>query len=325
MRVAIVGCGRAGAQHAAAVSAAGGRVVAVCDVDPRAARRLSSILRVPVRLLPELLGDQAVDAIAVCTTPDSHLAIGLEALAADKATVIEKPPALTREGVEELDAAARAYGRPLAVMLQHRHRLPAQVLAARWSAEANGVVEVYRHRPAAHYARRTWRRDPSRSGGGFFAHLAIHYADLAFQLLGEPETVQAVAEARWDLAVDVRAALSMRMRNGALLTVSASSLPAARLERLSVMDGSRTLTITDRETRYAGEGEEVALDAPPTSQLRASVYRETAASLLSGEEVRRSSVADSAGVVTVLGCVAEAVRCGHGAKTSASPLSVWID
>jgi predicted dehydrogenase len=307
VRVAIVGCGRAGAQHAAAAAAAGGRVLAVCDLDPEAARNLSSSLRTPVRDFSDLLGDPMVDVMGICTDPRSHLELGLRSLAAGKAAVIEKPPALSPRDVEELEAASGKYRRPLAVMLQHRARLPEEAFRKEWSANASAVVEVFRHRPRVHYAS-TWRGDPVRSGGGFFAHLAVHYVDLACQLLGEPEWVRAIVETAPGVSVDVRAALALRMGSGALLTVHASSLPAARQERLHVLDGERFLTVTGQETRYGEGGREIAIPAPSTADLRAAVYGEVAGALRSGKPVHRFGVGAAVGSVAMAAHVAEALE-----------------
>jgi predicted dehydrogenase len=304
MRTAIVGCGRAGAQHAAAIAAAGGRPVVVCDQDPAAARALAASLRVPSRELAKLLADPAVDVVAVCTPPDSHLPLGLRALAAGKAVVIEKPPALTLRGVEELVGAARAAGRPLAVMLQHRGRLPEAALASPWSPRTSAVVEVFRKRELERYAEPGWRGDARSAGGGFFAHLAIHYADLACQLLGDPERIHAVVETGRGPGLDVRVALTVRMAGGALLSVHASALPDARRERLCVLDGSRSLTITNRETRYLECGRERVEAAPSTAVLRAAVYREVSAALRTGEPVRRFALGASAASVALVEHVA---------------------
>jgi predicted dehydrogenase len=304
MRAAIVGCGRAGAQHAAAVTAAGGRVVVVCDESPAAARTLSASLRVPRCGLGQLLADPAVDVVAVCTPPDSHLGLGLQSLAAGKAVVIEKPPALTRHGVEELEAAARAAGRPLAAMFQHRGRLSEPALASPWTSRASAVVEVFRQRLPERYAERGWRGDPRRSGGGFFAHLAIHYTDLACQLLGDPERIHAVVESGRDPGLDVRVALAARMAGGALLTVHASALPAARQERLCLLDGTRSLTVTNCETRYVEDGRETVEQAPPTTLLRAAVYAEVGAALRTGEPVRCFALGAGAAAVAVVEHVA---------------------
>jgi predicted dehydrogenase len=300
MKVAILGCGRAGAQHAEAVVAANSCVVAVCDNDQSRARSLSLRTHAPVRDLADLLRDPAVEAVAVCTPPDSHLKLGLQALAAGRAAVIEKPPALSREGIEELEAASRQHGQPLAVMFQHRGRLPAEALKSEWSPSTSAVVEVFRSRPAAHYTERTWRGNPRRSGGGFFAHLAIHYTDLACQLLGEPEQVHVIAETGQTPGIDVRAALTVRMRGGALLTVHASSLPQARQERLHMFDGTRSLTLTDTYTRYVENGCEHTTSAPPTSDLRASVYREVDVAIQTERPVNRFGVAASTGSASML-------------------------
>jgi predicted dehydrogenase len=307
MRAAILGCGRAGAQHAAAVTGAGGRVVAVCDEDAAAARALAAGLRVPRSGLTAILDDPAVDVVAVCTPPDSHLELGIKSLAAGKAVVIEKPPALTRKGVEELETAGRLAGRPLAVMLQHRGRLPEVALASPWTAGASAVVEVFRERAPERYAERGWRGDPRRSGGGFFAHLAIHYTDLACQLLGEPEEIHALVEVGRGEGLDVRCGLIARMASGALLSVHASALPKARQERLCVLDGDRSLTISNHETRYVENGRETIEQAEPTPLLRAAVYAEVDASLRSGRPVRRFALGAGAASVALVEHVAGAL------------------
>lgn len=298
--VAIVGCGRAGAQHAEAIAAAGCRVVALCDTDEERARELSASAGAPARTLPGVLADGAVDVVAVCTPPDSHLALGLRALAAGRAAVIEKPPVLSRADLVALEAAAQRHGRPLAVMLQHRGRLPEAALARPWSARSSAVVEAFRPRPPAHYGGTDWRGDPRRSGGGFFAHLAIHYADLACQLLGTPEQVHAIGEDGERSGIDVRLAIAARMTSGALLTVNASSLPELRGQRLHVVDGGRSLTLTEQSTSYVEDGHECVLTAPSALDLRASVYREVATALRSGRPLRRFAAASSTGIVALL-------------------------
>lgn len=302
-----MGCGRAGTRHAAAIAAAGCRVVAVHDVDARAATSLSLSVSAPARSLSELLEDSAIDVVAICTPPDSHATLGLQVLAAGKAVVVEKPPALSREAIADLEAASEKYGQPLAVMFQHRGRIPDEALRRTWSAKASAVVDVFRHRPTVHYTSHAWRADRRRSGGGFFAHLAIHYTDLACQVLGEPEHVQAVVDEGPIPGIDVRAALSVRMVGGALLTIHASSLPKTGQERLYLLDGTRCLMVTNNETRYAENGREIVLPAPPTIDLRVSVYREVCAALRSGRPVRRFRVGTAAGSVGVLEHVIDAM------------------
>jgi predicted dehydrogenase len=309
MRVAIVGCGRAGAQHSAAIAVAGGHVVAVCDVEPRNASNLSSTTHAPTCTMPELLADPTVEVIAICTPPDSHLVLGLQVLGAGKAAVIEKPPALSRKDVDELAAASQKHQRPLAVMFQHRGRLPDEALATAWSASASATVEVFRHRPATHYIQDNWRGDLRCSGGGFFAHLAIHYADLVCQVLGEPENVDAVVAEGQLTGIDVRTAMLIRMASGALLTVNASSLPVAHQERLHIRDGTRTLTITSDETHYAEDGREYKVPAPLTSDLRASVYREVHAALRNDAHVCRFGLGTSAGSILLMEHVTNAMSC----------------
>jgi predicted dehydrogenase len=304
MNVVIVGCGRAGGQHTAAIVAAGARVAAVCDEDPRAAARLGSIASAPTRPLRSILDDPAIDTIAICTPPDSHVSLALESLKARKAVIVEKPVAPSRSGVEQLASAARASARPLAVMLQHRGRLPPAALEREWSAASSGVVEVFRERSAVHYTEGSWRGDGMRAGGGFLAHLGIHYADLACQLLGSPSEVQMLVDTDARGGIDVRVAVCARMDSGALLTLQASSLPLARAERLHVLDGDHELVLTNTETRYRQGNRDQTWPAPSTPDLRADVYREVRRALLEGRAVETYGP-DTAVAAT---CLLEQVR-----------------
>src|SRR5262249_59807876 len=96
VRVAIVGLGRMGVAHAAVLSMLPGVCVAgAADSQPGAARRLRGMgFRIPVsRTLDALFGGAPVDAVWVCTPPDSHLAVARRCLEAGAAALLEKPPA----------------------------------------------------------------------------------------------------------------------------------------------------------------------------------------------------------------------------------------
>ena len=68
------------------------------------------------------LADAAVDVVVVATPPDSHLALALDALAAGKHVIIEKPAFLHAADAGQVrDAAARA-GRMVTVAENYRYR-----------------------------------------------------------------------------------------------------------------------------------------------------------------------------------------------------------
>jgi predicted dehydrogenase len=112
IRVAVVGAGYWGPNLARNFRAGPDwDLVAVCDLDPdRAARVVGPRSTVEVvTSLPDLLGRDDVDAVAIATPARTHAPIALAALDAGKHVLVEKPVAATGELARQMIArAARA-------------------------------------------------------------------------------------------------------------------------------------------------------------------------------------------------------------------------
>ncbi|MCW2640546.1 MAG: gfo/Idh/MocA family oxidoreductase [Dactylosporangium sp.] len=300
--VAIVGLGAAGRQHLRALTGTpAAELRAVCDADPARVAALAGELEKAEPLDWEgVLAAPDVDVVALCTPPGARAALAAAALAAGKAVLVEKPPVRTEAELDELLIAARSARRPVGVMLQHRFRLPADALDATWSPRAVGVLEVVRHRPVGHYAREAWRLDPDAAGGGLFAHLAVHYTDLACQLLGDPVEVSGLVDCDLVPGVDTRLALTVRFGSGAVLTLVGTTAIDARGERLAVYDDGQVFTVHDGAPRLIRDAHEEAVAAVPTADLRTAVYDEFCRAVASGTEPARTALARSRGVVRIV-------------------------
>lgn len=110
MRISVIGTGSIGRRHIGNFLSLGVQVTAF-DVDPSARERARGMF--PAAAFVESF-ERALDranGVVICTPPDSHVAIGREALAAGAHLMIEKPIAHTLDGVEALlktcDAAKR--------------------------------------------------------------------------------------------------------------------------------------------------------------------------------------------------------------------------
>lgn len=110
VRAAIVGAGRMGRWHAAAVAAAGGIVAAVVDTDLDRARSLAGAGAV-ASALGHLGPDPGIDVVHICTPVGTHAELVREALAKGAHALVEKPlaadAASTRRLLEQADAAGR--------------------------------------------------------------------------------------------------------------------------------------------------------------------------------------------------------------------------
>jgi predicted dehydrogenase len=117
LRVAVLGCGYWGANLIRNFHALpGSRLVALAD--PRPERRAHMTAHYPDARVVEdhrqaLSAD--VDAVAIATPPASHAALCLEALAAGKHVLVEKPMATSIADADAMIAAASAAGRTLMV------------------------------------------------------------------------------------------------------------------------------------------------------------------------------------------------------------------
>jgi predicted dehydrogenase len=299
--VAIVGFGSAGRQHAAALEGLDdAELVAVVEPD----------LGVDTAGLPrsgswaQVIRDPTVALVSLCVPPGARAGMALDALAAGKAVLLEKPPAVSPAELDELARAARAVDRPIGVMLQHRLRLPSEVRAWDWTHPAvTAVLEVSRRRPAEHYRKADWRSDPAVALGGITAHLGVHYLDLVCQLLGRPATVQLAPSRLHAAGIDSRVTGSVEFLGGATLAFTVTSEAAARSERLRILAPDTSLCIADGRVTAQLAGEEMAWPTVATPELRRMVYRDMAVAASTGRPPERCHLDGAMAVTEILAAV----------------------
>ena len=126
-RLGLLGCGRIGRLHADLVAGEipGLQLVAVADAVPAAAEGVSSSLGVPVRSIEEMLASDDVDAVAICTSTDTHVDLVVAAAEAGKAIFCEKPVSLDLAQVDRALAAVEKAGVPARTASTKADRSPA--------------------------------------------------------------------------------------------------------------------------------------------------------------------------------------------------------
>jgi predicted dehydrogenase len=117
LRIGLIGAGKMGSFHMESWERiATARLVAVADPDEQAARQ--HIARRPIEWVADyrqLLERADIDAICVCAPSERHAAITLDAIAAGKHVLVEKPIATALEDGLRMAAAARGAGVKLMV------------------------------------------------------------------------------------------------------------------------------------------------------------------------------------------------------------------
>lgn len=134
MKVAVVGCGRIGTTHAAAVRDLGaGASLVFCDPDEDAARRTAASFGggAAYRAIGDCLAAERPDVVHVCTPPDTHADLAVRALSAGAAVLVEKPLALSRAQTTAIARALRQ--RPGALCVDHNFLFePCMLSACGW-------------------------------------------------------------------------------------------------------------------------------------------------------------------------------------------------
>jgi predicted dehydrogenase len=141
--VAVIGAGYWGANLIRnLVHAEGWDLRWVCDVDSEVARRaLGKRTAVAVTgSLDEVLGDTEVAAVVVATPADTHARLAIQALAADRHVLIEKP--LASSAIEGEAMVARAQARDLVLMCDHTYCYTAAARQIRALVRAGTIGEV---------------------------------------------------------------------------------------------------------------------------------------------------------------------------------------
>jgi len=139
-----------------------------------------------------VFADPAVDAVVIATPNDTHAPIALEALAAGKHVLVDKPFALDLGQAREVMAAAVAAGR-ICTVFQNR-RWDADFLTVQHLLQAGVLGDIAefhshfdRHRPQV---RDRWRESDA-PGAGLWFDLGPHLLDQALQLFGPPRAIAA--------------------------------------------------------------------------------------------------------------------------------------
>lgn len=177
----------------------GAAVASVFDVNEAAAAAVAHELRVPVMTVEEMLASPDVDAVAVCSSTDTHVELIERAAAAGKAIFCEKPVSLDLAEVDRALAAVEKFQVPFMVGFNRRFD---PTHAAVQEAVASGRVGE------PHIARLS-SRDPApppveyiKVSGGIFVDMMIHDFDMARFVVGSPVTkVYATGAVRIDPAI----------------------------------------------------------------------------------------------------------------------------
>ena len=183
LKVGLLGAGRIGQVHAAVVAAhEGSRLEASSDIYEPAAEELAAKYYAKVMSSDAIIANDAIDAVLIATSTDTHSDLIEAATQAGKAVMCEKPVDLNLERARACLKAVSATGRP--VMIGFNRRFDPSFAAIRDSlaagqigkAELLSVTSFDPAPPPVEYI---------KVSGGMFRDMMIHDFDMTTFIMGE--------------------------------------------------------------------------------------------------------------------------------------------
>jgi myo-inositol 2-dehydrogenase/D-chiro-inositol 1-dehydrogenase len=255
--VGVIGAGRIGRLHAELLARRipGASVGAVYDVHHPCAVDVAADLDVPAAASVEEILDADIDAVAVCSSADTHVELMVAAAEAGKAIFCEKPVSLDLAELDRGLQAVRRAGVPFQVGFNRRfdpgHASVAEAVATGRIGDPHLV--------------RISSRDPEppplayvRTSGGLFLDMMIHDFDMARFVTGS-EVVEVFARGAVRVAPDFAsvgdvdtALVTLVHANGCLTAIDNSRRAAYGFDQRVEVFGS--LGMAASENPYAHTG-----------------------------------------------------------------------
>lgn len=189
-RIGVIGTGTIAQAHLAAYAAHPDvELVAVSDMNLDRAKAVADTYDAPRAYDDphELLADQGVDGVSICTWNNTHASWAIAAVKAGKHVLVEKPISRTYNEALELQRVVDASDRVVQVGFVRRHSANCQVLKS--FIDAGELGDIYYAKASC--IRRMgnpggWFADKEIAGGGPLLDIGVHVIDLCWYLMGSP-------------------------------------------------------------------------------------------------------------------------------------------
>lgn len=249
MKVGIVGTG-IGRVHAGGYKKCEDvEIKTICDVDSERAEKFAAEFDVKniCNDYKELMADDEIDAVSICTPNALHAPIAMAAFEAGKHVICEKPISTNTADARKMVEAAKKSGKIFMMGFNNRFRGDTQLLKK--CIENGDLGEIY-------YAKTGWLRrkgipgmggwftTKAMSGGGPLIDLGVHVLDLALWLMGNPKPVYVMGSSYAKFGPEIAkknggtydvedlATGMVRLENGATVFVEASWASHVERERI---------------------------------------------------------------------------------------------
>lgn len=184
VRVAIIGCGKAGHMHVKALQNINeSRLIAACSRSQSKADEFSSRYGIKGYTdIANMVVKEKIDVVVICTPHPEHKQ-AIEAMGAGAHVLVEKPLASSLEDCDAIISASEKFCKKVGVVSQRRfypaaQRVKRAIDSGKIGSPVLGTVTMLGWRDEAYYKSDPWRGTWKDEGGGVLVNQAPHQLDL---------------------------------------------------------------------------------------------------------------------------------------------------
>jgi len=223
VKFAILGCGKIGPRHAEKLkNVEGAELVAVCDIIPERSDELSKKYSCrSYHRIEDLLEDNEVDFVNICTPSGLHPGHTIKALKAGRHVLCEKPMAFSEKDALRMIATAKEEGKMLFVVKQNRYNPPVKLVTnllkeGKLGKPIKCIVNMIWNRNEDYYKNDAWRGTIDLDGGTIYTQ-ASHFVDLMLSFFGEPKSLSAfLTRKKQPIETEDTGVIAVEFKNGAV-------------------------------------------------------------------------------------------------------------
>lgn len=231
VKVGVIGTGHLGSLHAKMYAdIADAAFIGVFDTDPEKRKSIASKYGVKAfESMSDLLA--AVDAVSIATVTTTHHAVAMEALAAGRHVLIEKPITSTLAEADELIALAKQKG--VLIQVGHIERFNPAIIS----------LESYQLKPMFIESHRLAQFNPRGTDVAVVLDLMIHDIDIILSLVNSPvKQIDANGVAVVSDTPDIANA-RLQFENGCVANVTASRISRTKMRKMRMFQGNAYIAI----------------------------------------------------------------------------------
>lgn len=188
---AILGCGVISNTHVKAIKdIPNAKLVGVADVNYERAKEFAEQNEIKAYLnYEEMLADQSIDVVCICTPSGWHAPNAIQALKSGKHVVLEKPMALNIQSANEVISVANEVGKKVTVISQFRFsedliKIKEYIQQGRFGRISLCSLLMKYYRAPEYYSTSNWKGTLKFDGGGALINQGIHGVDMLDYLVG---------------------------------------------------------------------------------------------------------------------------------------------